>query len=143
VSLDYLTAAPGPAPVVHPGNAPWWHALAAGELRLPRCTGCGTVRFPPAEACWRCLSFGYELAVVTTTGTVETSVVVERVTGRSRWQADVPYRTGLIALGGFRLPGRIVCSCGAAGTPGTPVTAGLLATVDGPPVLGFAHACPG
>lgn len=141
MSLPYLAAGRGPAPVVHPGNAFWWQALAQGELRLPRCTACGTIRFPPTEACWQCLSFGYELAELATSGTVAACVVVERVAGRSRWRAGVPYRTALVDLDGVRLPGRILCACGGADTPGAPVTAALLHTDDGPPVLGFAHGC--
>jgi uncharacterized OB-fold protein len=87
------------------------------------------------------LSFGYELVELATSGTVAVCVEVERATRRSRWRAGVPYRTGLVELDGLRLPGRILCSCGGTDTPGAPVTAGLLRTEDGPPVLGFAHRC--
>jgi len=31
-------------------------AAAAGRFELQECDACGTVQYPPREACWRCLS---------------------------------------------------------------------------------------
>lgn len=33
---------------------PFWAAAAAHRLVVPRCTQCGTFRFPPSGFCWRC-----------------------------------------------------------------------------------------
>jgi uncharacterized OB-fold protein len=33
---------------------PFWDAAATHRLVLPRCTSCGTFRFPPGPFCWRC-----------------------------------------------------------------------------------------
>ena len=33
---------------------PFWAAAAQHRLVVPRCTRCGTFRFPPSPFCWRC-----------------------------------------------------------------------------------------
>lgn len=38
-------------------SQPWWDALAAGELRLQRCSACGALRWPARAICNRCRSF--------------------------------------------------------------------------------------
>ena len=38
-------------------TAYFWQGAAAGELRIQRCTACGSLRHPPGPACWRCRSF--------------------------------------------------------------------------------------
>jgi uncharacterized OB-fold protein len=45
---------PRPAPT--PDEAPFWDACRAHELRLQRCTGCGTFRHPPRPRCPKCRS---------------------------------------------------------------------------------------
>ena len=35
-------------------TAPFWEAAAKHRLVVPRCTACGTYRFPPSPFCWRC-----------------------------------------------------------------------------------------
>ena len=35
-------------PVPTPETQPYWDGVAAGELRLPRCTDCGNAYFPPS-----------------------------------------------------------------------------------------------
>ena len=53
-----------------------------------------------------------------------------------------PYLTGAVDMTvGVRLPGRIVCRCHGALTPGTPVRAVLLDAIDGTTVYGFEHDC--
>ncbi len=143
MSFPALPADEGPAPVTHPDNAPWWQALQEGEFCLPRCTACGTIRFPPTPCCWRCLSFDYELAVLPAAGTVAVTVTVERSTGRSSWHRGIPYRVGLVEVGGLRLPGRVLCSCGEADTPGTAVSAVRIPAEAGAAVYAFAHRCCG
>jgi uncharacterized OB-fold protein len=41
-------------PVVSPDSAFFWDGLAAGELRIQRCEGCGALRHPPGPMCPRC-----------------------------------------------------------------------------------------
>ena len=140
--IDLAGAPAGEAPVVHPDTTAFWESVAGGEFRLQRCLGCGTVRFPVAPVCWDCLSPDHELTGVDSSGTVDVSIVVERVTSGSVWAQHVPYRTGLVTLaGGLRVPGRILCDCGQAARPGTPVTMCRLPALDGTPVWAFRHSC--
>lgn len=44
---------PRPAPTA-PYDARFWAAIADGELRLQRCTDCGTFRHPPRPVCASC-----------------------------------------------------------------------------------------
>jgi uncharacterized OB-fold protein/acyl dehydratase len=41
-------------PVISPDTAFFWAGTAAGELRLQRCEGCGTLRHPPGPRCPSC-----------------------------------------------------------------------------------------
>lgn len=142
--IELAQAPAGEAPLVHPESAEFWASVAAGVFRLQRCLHCGTVRFPLAPVCWNCLSPDHVLADMDPDGVVVASIVIERVTSGSVWAQHVPYRTGLVDLGGgLRIPGRILCGCGQAGTPGTPVQMCRVATEDGQPVFAFWHDCPG
>ncbi len=38
----------------NPATEPFWAAAAEHRLVVPRCTNCGTFRFPPAAFCWTC-----------------------------------------------------------------------------------------
>jgi uncharacterized protein len=134
----------GEGPVVHPETAAFWAGLAGGAFRLQRCLGCATVRFPLAPACWNCLSPDFVLADVDGSGVVAASIVVERVTSGSVWAQHVPYRTGLVDLAaGLRLPGRILCRCGQAAMPGTPVRMCRVRAAGGQQVFAFWHECDG
>jgi hypothetical protein len=37
-----------------PSTEPFWAAAAEHRLVVPRCTSCGTFRFPPSPFCWKC-----------------------------------------------------------------------------------------
>jgi uncharacterized protein len=39
---------------------PFWAAAREHRLVVPRCTDCGTFRFPPAAICWSCRSASVE-----------------------------------------------------------------------------------
>ncbi len=43
-----------------PYDKPMWDSIAEDRLRLPRCTRCSTVHYPPGPCCPQCL--GFELA---------------------------------------------------------------------------------
>jgi uncharacterized OB-fold protein len=132
----------GPAPLAHPEVAELWNAIGDGRFCLQRCRACGTVRFPPAPACWRCLSTDTELEEVDGPGTVAVAVVVEQVTSGSGWSQAAPYRCGLVDIPGeVRVPGRIFCDCGQAAVAGTVVTPCRVATENGAWVFAFTHSC--
>jgi len=140
--IDPAAAPAGEAPIAHPDAAAFWAGIAAGVFRLQRCLGCDIVRFPLAPVCWNCLSPDYVLDDIDGSGTVAASIVIERVTSGSVWAAHVPYRTGLVTLdAGPRVPGRILCRCGQAARPGTPVRMCRIAATDGQDVFAFAHQC--
>ena len=42
--------------VSNPATEPFWAAAREHRLVLPRCSACGTYRFPPAAFCWKCRS---------------------------------------------------------------------------------------
>ena len=62
-------------PVISPDTRFFWDGLAAGELRIQRCPGCGALRHPPGPMCPRCGAAepGYQVAAGT--GTVFSYVV--------------------------------------------------------------------
>ncbi|MEZ3158911.1 zinc ribbon domain-containing protein [Microbacterium sp. BWT-B31] len=144
MTLDrFLDTDPRPAPLVHPDTAPFWEALAAGELLLQRCASCDTARYPHAPVCYACGSFEQRWAPAAgPAGTVAVVARVHRATGERVWQAYAPYYSGLVDIEeDLRLPARILCKCDAITTPGTPVRAIALESADGDVVLGFAHSC--
>jgi uncharacterized OB-fold protein len=62
-------------PVVSRDTAFFWAGCAAGELRVQRCTSCGTLRHPPGPACPRCGALDPGYVVAAGTGTVYSYVV--------------------------------------------------------------------
>ncbi|MBV8950590.1 MAG: hypothetical protein JOZ99_06930, partial [Actinobacteria bacterium] len=64
----HVTALPHPDP--NALEAPFWDACRAHELRIQRCTGCGTLRHHPRPRCPACRSASYDWARVRGTGTV-------------------------------------------------------------------------
>jgi uncharacterized OB-fold protein len=140
--IEIAEAPAGEPPLVHPENAAFWAGLADGAFRLQRCLRCDTLRFPLAPVCWNCLSPDHVLADVDGSGVVTASIVIERVTSGSVWARHVPYRTGLVDLAaGLRVPGRILCRCGQAARPGTPVRMCRVAAEGGQQVFAFRHDC--
>ncbi|MEU1984457.1 zinc ribbon domain-containing protein [Nocardia sp. NPDC019395] len=151
VVLTRVDAAPGTAPHVHPDIDGFWTSLREGQLSLQRCGDCATLRFPIATHCYQCLSGDYEWESIDPHGTVEVAIEAHRAVSElpasgvslpDPWRAMTPYLTGAVDMAaGVRLPGRIICRCGAALTPGTEVIAVLLPAENGATLFGFAHDC--
>jgi uncharacterized OB-fold protein len=61
-------------------NAPYWDALKAHELRLPKCNACGHIWHPPASAiCPNCLAEGdYEWAKLSGRGKIWSYLVMHQ-----------------------------------------------------------------
>jgi uncharacterized OB-fold protein len=151
VALGRIGAAPGPAPRVHPDIAGFWESLRRGHLSLQRCGSCGTIRFPLSTHCHECLSDAYAWEAIDPRGTVNVAIRVHEAVSKlpasgvslpEPWRGMTPYLTGAVDMeAGVRLPGRIVCDCGRALTPGTRVRAVLLDAADGGTAYGFVHDC--
>lgn len=136
--------AAGPGPFVHPENETFWRSIDEGKLRLQKCSACGTIRFPVAPCCWRCLSMDHQWVDVDADGTVAVAVLVERATGNPVWQDAVPFLTGLVDThAGIRLPGRILCRCGKGAVNGTKVGVVRIRTRSDHLAYAFEHNCEG
>ena len=62
-------------PVISRDTAFFWDGTAAGELRIQRCSGCGTLRHPPGPLCPACGAAKPEYVVAAGTGEVYSYVV--------------------------------------------------------------------
>lgn len=78
-------------------SAPYWDGIRRHQLLLQRCGGCGTLRWPAAPVCKRCLSFSANWEPVSGTGTVATWIVVQRAP-KAAFADAVPYAVVLVAL---------------------------------------------
>ena len=64
-----------PAPTADLDSAVYWDGVAAGELRIQRCTSCAALRHPPGPMCPRCGSMTWDSVVAAGTGTVFSAIV--------------------------------------------------------------------
>jgi uncharacterized OB-fold protein len=54
---------------------PFWHATHDHKLQIPKCTNCGTFRFPPSPFCFNCQHQEVEQVEVAGTGTIYTFTI--------------------------------------------------------------------
>jgi uncharacterized OB-fold protein len=88
----------------------FWSGAAAGELRIPRCTGCGRYQWYPLVRCRRCGDTGWQWAVMSGSATLFSWVVVDHAF-LPQFRDQVPFVPGLVALDedpAIRLTTRIV-----------------------------------
>jgi len=83
-------------PVPTPETQPYWDGVAAGELRLPRCTDCGNAFFPPSPVCPACTSRAVEWFTASGDATLYSYVIHQRPS--KLWKADGPMSVALVAL---------------------------------------------
>ena len=98
-----------PLPQRDRDSAPYWEGIAAGELRLQRCTDCGAWRWPARAMCNRCRSFAADWVKASGLGTVISWVRTHQLFIRS-FADDVPYVTVEVRLDeqdDIRLIGRL------------------------------------
>ena len=87
-------------------SAFFWEGVEAGELRIQRCTSCGTLRHPPRPMCWKCRSLEWDYVVSSGRGEVYSFVVHHRpeVPGRTH-----PFAVALVELDeGTRIVGNVI-----------------------------------
>ncbi len=87
-------------------SAFFWEGVEAGELRIQRCSSCGTLRHPPRPLCWKCRSKEWDFIVASGRGEVYSFVVHHRpeVPGRTH-----PFAVALVSLAeGTRIVGNVI-----------------------------------
>jgi len=95
--MTRLQVLPFPLPAITDDTRPFWDGCQRRELRVQRCTGCGTLRHPPAPACWRCRGFAHEWIALSGRGTVFSHAVVHRAF-LPELASHVPYTVVVVAL---------------------------------------------
>jgi uncharacterized protein len=78
-------------------NAPFWHGLNDGVLRLQRCEACSSYQHPPESFCYRCGSDRIEWAEASGLGVVHTFITVHQ-RGHPAFADDIPYNVSVIQL---------------------------------------------
>jgi uncharacterized protein len=84
----------------------FWEGTKAGELRIQRCSSCGSLRHPPGPSCPACHAFERDFVVASGRGTVHSYVVHRHppVPGR-----EVPFVLVLVDLDeGVRMVGELL-----------------------------------
>ena len=76
-------------------NAFFWEGLKDGELRIQRCTSCGTLRHTPLPGCGECQSLDWDWIVSAGAGEIYSHVTVHYPQVPS---FDYPLPIGLIEL---------------------------------------------
>ncbi len=89
------TKPPRPHPAITQDNAFWFEGARAHELRIQRCTACGTLRHPPLPGCGACGSLEWDTVVASGRGTLFSYVVVHYPQVPS---FDYPLPIGLVEL---------------------------------------------
>ncbi len=86
-----------PIPAITPEMRPFFVAAKRHELRVQRCTACGTHRFPARAICSACLSTESEWAPVSGRGEVFSFNVMHQVY-HPGFAAEVPYAVVIVKL---------------------------------------------
>lgn len=79
-----------------PNFAPFWEGTRENKLKVQRCEGCGTHRWPPRLTCRSCRSANVEWVEVARRGTLYTYTTVGRPTAKGF--SSVPYMVGFVTL---------------------------------------------
>jgi uncharacterized OB-fold protein len=97
-----------PLPAVTEDGAPYWEGCRQGQLRVQRCTACGTFRFPPSVLCAGCLGESHEWVALSGRGIVYSFIIVHRPQ-HPAFFADAPYNVVIVELEeGVRLHSSVV-----------------------------------
>jgi uncharacterized OB-fold protein len=84
-------------PEITPLNAPFWEGLAAGEVRLQTCQGCGAHQYPPESFCYECGATELTWEQVRGAGTVYSFIVVHQNYHKA-FKDFMPYTVAIVQL---------------------------------------------
>jgi len=86
-----------PIPAITPEMRPFYDAAKRHELRVQRCTSCGTHRFPARAICSECLCTEAEWVAVSGRGEIFSFNVMHQVY-HPGFAAEVPYAVVIVKL---------------------------------------------
>ena len=86
-----------PEPLPDEDSKPFWEGLSAGELRIQRCQGCNTLRWPARAICNRCASFDADWIACKEHGLVSSWIRTHQVFAPA-YRERVPYVVVQVAL---------------------------------------------
>lgn len=92
-----MTTVPYPPPRASAETAPYWDALAAGDLLLPWCRSCDRAFFPPRAVCPRCWGDDLSWRRSRGRGRIVVAAVVHRP-GHAAFRADGHYTIAVVEL---------------------------------------------
>ena len=126
-------------PISDRDSDPWWEALRAGQLKVPRCGDCGATWFPSTPGCPECGGSHVQLVVSSGRGQLYSWVVVNRALNPA-FSTDAPYTIVAVDLDdGARMVGRLLTKGAAPLCAGEPLSA-VIYTVQGQTLVGFGRA---
>ena len=129
-----------PIPAITPEMRPFFEAAKRNELRVQRCSACGTHRFPARAICSSCLSTEVEWAPVCGRGSVFSFNVMHQVY-HPGFAAEVPYAVVVVQLDeGVRMISNLVGVAPDAIRIGMPVRVVFEAISDDVTLPKFAPA---
>jgi len=134
---DQMPSFPRPLPSLEGDAAPYWKAIHAGRVELPRCGACAKWIFYPRPFCPACLSRDIAWHEVPARGTVYTFAIVQKPT--NPWFfGKTPYVYAVVELEcGVRLPTMITGCDPEKITIGDPVEASFERVDDTVTLLHF------
>ena len=107
-----------------PSTEPFWRAAAEHRLVIPRCTTCGTFRFPPSPFCFNCRAQAVEWIEHDGAGEIYSFTVIRHAVIPQVADA-LPFVAAVVELpatGGCRVVGNVVDIDPAEVRIGLPVT---------------------
>jgi len=88
-------AVPKPLPVFDEDTKPFWDFCKQHELRVQKCAGCGTLRYPISTICPNCLHMESEWVKLSGKGRVFSFIIVRR-RYHPAFSAELPYTVAII-----------------------------------------------
>jgi len=84
-------------PEITESNAPFWNGLAQGEIRVQRCSQCGTHQYPPETFCYECGAQDVSWVPVKGEGTLYSFIVVHQLYHKA-FKAFLPYTVAIVQM---------------------------------------------
>ncbi|MCC7079678.1 MAG: OB-fold domain-containing protein [Burkholderiales bacterium] len=84
-------------PEIDRTNAPFWHGLASGELRLQKCARCSMHQYPAETFCYACGAQALDWVRVAGEGTIYSFVVVHQQYHKA-FKDFLPYTVAIVQM---------------------------------------------